>query len=134
MYEELKPLEKMIEEFAVENIKDEVIVTERESEQENIDTEQIGFLIYKGLSYKLNRKKTVLGKSSDVELCIKSAMVSRWHCTIYRKENGDYYIRDNLTTNGTFINGKRIPSGEQMRIYSGNEIRVANVKFVFVQL
>ena len=56
--------------------------------------------------------------------------VSRLHADIINK-NGVYFIKDNNSTNGTFVNGVRIQSNIEVEIFDGNTITLANEEFDF---
>jgi pSer/pThr/pTyr-binding forkhead associated (FHA) protein len=49
-----------------------------------------------------------IGKADDNDFVIDDAYVSRHHAKLNRDENGDLYIEDTNSTNGTFVNGDRI--------------------------
>jgi pSer/pThr/pTyr-binding forkhead associated (FHA) protein len=44
---------------------------------------------------------------SQTEIAIPELIVSKLHCTLYLKNN-EVFIKDNDSTNGTFVNGKEI--------------------------
>lgn len=56
--------------------------------------------------------------------------VSRSHADISLR-NGEYFIRDNNSTNGTFINGERILSNSERKIVHEDKIVLANELFEF---
>ncbi|MFR5875172.1 MAG: FHA domain-containing protein [Eubacterium sp.] len=56
--------------------------------------------------------------------------VSRLHADIIN-HNGICFIKDNNSTNGTFVNGNRIQSNIETEIYDGDSITLANEGFVF---
>ncbi len=71
--------------------------------------------------------KTVsIGRRSSNEVSIKDPLVSRdQHCLI-TEENGCYYIFDANSTNGTYVNGSRIPNAEKIRLHHGDVVRIGN--------
>lgn len=71
--------------------------------------------------------KTVsIGRRSSNEVSIKDPLVSRdQHCLI-TEENGHYYIFDANSTNGTYVNGSRIPNAEKIRLHHGDVVRIGN--------
>ena len=70
-----------------------------------------------------------VGSSATESDCIlENVMVSRNHAVI-TMECGGYYIEDLDSTNGTFINGSRIPPYEPVLIKEGDQIHFANEKF-----
>lgn len=62
-----------------------------------------------------------IGRSTDNEVVLYSAVVSRHHVEIRR--NGDDWEVVNIGTNGTYIDGKRI---EQMDVEDGMVVRLAS--------
>lgn len=71
----------------------------------------------------------VLGSKSDcVDILLRDKSVSRMHAQIDEAE-GKLYIYDLNSTNGTYINGIKVVSGEN-EIKEGDEIRLGNLRFV----
>ena len=56
---------------------------------------------------KLNDGVTLVGRHDDCQLRIKSSQVSRRHCEIFEKK-GLLLVKDLGSSNGTYVNGKRI--------------------------
>lgn len=56
--------------------------------------------------------------------------VGRRHA-IFTQRGGEYYIKDNNSTNGVKLNGVSVPSGAEEKLVSGYEIELGNEKFVF---
>ncbi len=73
---------------------------------------------------KLTDNVTSLGRHDDCVIRIKSAQVSRRHCELY-EVGGQLMLRDLGSSNGTFVNGKRV-SGEQA-LKHGDEVTVGAV-------
>jgi two-component system cell cycle response regulator len=62
-----------------------------------------------------------IGRSDQSGLCINSDLVSRHHATVLR--NGDVHaLRDEGSTNGTFLNDKRLSGTEVLA--DGDQIRI----------
>lgn len=81
--------------------------------------------------FVLCKLETHVGKEErSADVCIPCSVVSRAHAKIVK--NGEsYYVTDLASTNGTYINGKRIPPNEAMRLESGDVIAFASVEYVF---
>lgn len=56
--------------------------------------------------------------------------VSRVHAVLLY-ENNTYQIQDNNATNGTFVNGKRLPSGGSEALQNNDRISLGNEEFEF---
>jgi len=50
---------------------------------------------------------TVIGRSRHADLTVNHSLVSREHCRIYELD-GALVVRDNDSTNGTFVEGRRV--------------------------
>jgi hypothetical protein len=59
-----------------------------------------------------------------------NSAVSRLHADIITKGN-QYFIKDNNSTNRTFVNGVDIPTEQEVEIFDGDEIVLANERFEF---
>jgi predicted component of type VI protein secretion system len=72
--------------------------------------------------------ETRIGRASDNHIIISNRGVSGHHATI--KRNGDvFYISDNNSTNGLFLNGCRVTDG---RLFFGDEITIFKHKLKFI--
>lgn len=67
--------------------------------------------------------KAVLGIGSNYRnaIQIEGSGVSRFHATVKQKKDGKWYINDH-STNGTLVNGMRIPKNQDHMISSKDEI------------
>jgi pSer/pThr/pTyr-binding forkhead associated (FHA) protein len=73
---------------------------------------------------KLADAVTSIGRHDDCQIRIKSSQVSRRHCEVF-EAGGKLAIRDLGSSNGTFVNGKKI-TGQQV-LKSGDELTVGTV-------
>src|SRR5262249_6167517 len=60
-----------------------------------------------GRKYALNTSPAILGRQLDCTICLDAKAVSRQHAQILC-ENGNYFVEDLQSSNGTFVNGTRI--------------------------
>ena len=74
---------------------------------------------------KLGDGVTTAGRHDECQLRIKSSEVSRRHCQFFEK-NGLLLVKDMGSSNGTFLNGKRIEG--QRVLEPGDELTIGPVK------
>ncbi|WP_435017078.1 FHA domain-containing protein [Tundrisphaera sp. TA3] len=74
---------------------------------------------------KLGDTATTAGRGEDCQLRIKSSQVSRRHCQFFEK-NGMLLVKDLGSSNGTFLNGKKIEG--QRVLEPGDELAIGPVK------
>ncbi len=55
-----------------------------------------------------NQNSVIVGRSSDCDIVIRDDTVSRQHSRIDKLEGGQYRITDLESTNGTFLNGRKL--------------------------
>ena len=76
-------------------------------------------------------KEFMVGKSADSNYqIIDNKKVSRRHA-IFRISNGECYIRDNDSTNHTFVNGKLLQPGVEIILSNDDYIRLGDEEFRF---
>jgi hypothetical protein len=80
--------------------------------------------------YPLRVGVNTLGRSSDNDVVVDDAFVSRRHCAILVHSTESAELHDTASKNGTHINGTRL-SGPTV-LHSGDEIRIAERQFLFV--
>jgi ABC-type multidrug transport system ATPase subunit len=76
----------------------------------------------------------VIGKASNCEVCITNSFVSKEHAQLIHNNNNELFILDLNSTNGTFLNEKKIQPGVPYPIKSGDRVDFTssgNVKLVF---
>ena len=56
--------------------------------------------------------------------------ISRQHAIITKKDDG-YYIKDNKSTNHTYVNGKELTEGEEVLLTNNSKICLGDEEFVF---
>ena len=71
---------------------------------------------------ELNKDQLTIGRSADSDIVLDNAGVSSHHAVI-QKEAGGYVIADNGSSNGVFVNGKKI---DQHTLEYRDEIQIYN--------
>ncbi len=69
-----------------------------------------------------------IGKSTSCTVCIPNEFVSAYHAEILLLDNGDIFLTDCGSRNGTFLNGKRIASNVEVPVRRGDRIEFDNVQ------
>lgn len=78
----------------------------------------------------LSQFPAVLGKKRDqVDIWLASESVSRIHAKLEKKE-GNFYITDLNSMNGTFVNGQRLMPREQRMICQGDGVSLATLRYI----
>ncbi|MCT4612797.1 MAG: FHA domain-containing protein [Clostridia bacterium] len=85
-----------------------------------------------GLEINLDKEVNSFGSDKRrVDNCIKNKLVSSYHFEIIKIEN-NIYVLDCSSTNGTFLNNKKVLSYKKKKIVNGDIIRVANIEYEVV--
>ncbi len=79
-----------------------------------------------GSAYPLVRAVTRLGRGTDVDIRVEDPGASRNHCEIVLGQT--VYLRDLNSTNGTFLDGKRITEGA---LVDGAVVQIGATSLVF---
>jgi two-component system, cell cycle response regulator len=77
----------------------------------------------------LSKRAYVVGRDAEVDLVISRSSVSRQHSQLTQDEQGDWWVQDLGSTNGTFINEERIT---RKRLTDGDQIRFGDAIFKFL--
>ncbi|SDB19726.1 FHA domain-containing protein [Butyrivibrio sp. INlla16] len=80
----------------------------------------------------IDKEEFSVGKDAlHVSYCINdNGAISRTHA-IFRSDASGVYVEDCNSTNGTFVNGRRIPAGQPVLLMNGDIVRLANEEFSF---
>lgn len=82
---------------------------------------------------KLNKERIVVGKlKSQCDFVINNNKISKMHAEFISR-NGEYFVKDYNSTNGTYINGsnQRIQSNVEFPIFCGDRVTLANIDLTF---
>jgi FHA domain-containing protein len=78
-----------------------------------------------GESYAVGAGITI-GRASGSEICIEDNFASGRHARIYDRE-GRVYVEDMNSTNGTYVNGRRVSAQELLQ--ADDRIRIGDTEF-----
>jgi serine/threonine protein kinase len=78
-----------------------------------------------GKEIRIRREKSVLGRSSDCDIVVRAADVSKHHCQIL-VEADRVVVEDLGSANGTYVNDRPV---QQARLRDGDCLRVADHEF-----
>jgi hypothetical protein len=74
-------------------------------------------------------ERTRIGRSPDCDIFLDDVTVSRNHAVLVERE-GAFYVEDQGSLNGTFVNRHRIDSA---RLENGDELQVGKYRMTFVE-
>jgi len=80
------------------------------------------------LIFKPGGRRLNVGRASDNELTLNDGSVSKIHAALLMTAEGTLLVADTGSTNGTFINGRRIAYGESRLIEDGDVIGFGDVE------
>lgn len=68
-----------------------------------------------------------IGRTTAADFILDEALVSRLHCRLTATPGGELEIRDLESTNGTFVNGRRV---DVARLEPGDKLQLGRVEMV----
>ncbi|HZE72316.1 MAG TPA: FHA domain-containing protein [Pyrinomonadaceae bacterium] len=83
------------------------------------------------LSFKAGGKRLTVGRAADSELSFNDNSVSKIHAALVMTQEGTLMVADTGSTNGTYINGRRIAYGEARQINDGDVVGFGDVEVRF---
>lgn len=81
-------------------------------------------------SYEIQSDNTI-GRGKKCTIRIDDPSLSGEHCRIF-KSDGSFFIEDEDSTNGTFLNGDEV-TDEAVELIDGDKISVGSLMFLFVK-
>ena len=74
------------------------------------------------------RLPILLGRGDEAKFRIQHDLVSRRHCELFERD-GQVYVRDLGSTNGTFLNDEQVPVSAKTRVPPGGVVRIGGLSF-----
>jgi FHA domain-containing protein/zinc ribbon protein len=81
-----------------------------------------------GESFRPSGERTRIGRSPDCDIFLDDVTVSRNHAELVHR-NGRYYVEDQGSLNGTFVNRTRIDSAA---LSEGDEVQIGKYRMTFI--
>jgi pSer/pThr/pTyr-binding forkhead associated (FHA) protein len=72
--------------------------------------------------------ETTIGRSPDCGIFLDDVTVSRKHAVL-REQNGGFFVEDQGSLNGTFVNRKRVESAQ---LEDGDELQIGKYRLTFL--
>lgn len=83
------------------------------------------------LAFKPGGRRLNVGRVGDNDLSLNDGSVSKVHAAVLMNQEGTLLVADTGSTNGTFINGRRISYGEARAIEAGDVVSFGDVEVRF---
>ncbi|MCF7854261.1 MAG: FHA domain-containing protein [Candidatus Pacebacteria bacterium] len=82
---------------------------------------------------ELRSPDTTIGRASECSISIKNdAEISRYHCSVQRKDKDTFVVLDTSSKNGTYLNGERLLD-EEVELKDEDRIRVGHTVLTFLK-
>ena len=72
----------------------------------------------------IGKPAMVIGRAAECDLVLDDPLLSRTHCVVSARENGDFYLEDLDSTNGTFLNSRNV--NEKIPLHYGDRIAIGD--------
>jgi pSer/pThr/pTyr-binding forkhead associated (FHA) protein len=76
-----------------------------------------------------------VGQTRNNDVVIRDVSVSKFHAFFQDADDGGFLLQDARSTNGTFVNGLRVPrqgQGDPVKVQPGDQVRFGTVELSFV--
>lgn len=128
------------QDFSKTMVEEEVDVVDQEgrvttrTETRTASSRLVGWLVTYdldpyGVDFRLYEGRNIIGKDPSCNVCINDLKVSGQHAILLYR-NGKFRIKDNLSVNGTVINGEDIDD-DSVLLSDGDIIKVGNTVLLF---
>jgi FHA domain/von Willebrand factor type A domain len=76
--------------------------------------------------YRVHKSSFTIGaRSGEMDLAVDLPQLSGHHVTVQLFKMGNVFVKDENSTNGTFVDGRRLNPGERVQVKPGQSIRLA---------
>ncbi|MEL6271395.1 MAG: FHA domain-containing protein, partial [Chloroflexota bacterium] len=84
-------------------------------------------------SFPLEESKVSVGRSPGNTITLDTETISRYHFSIIH-EDGNVYLKDMESQNGTYVDMKKIPEDERLLLRGGEEILAGELRIIFYEV
>ncbi|MEM6528300.1 MAG: FHA domain-containing protein [Chloroflexota bacterium] len=84
-------------------------------------------------SFPLEESKVSVGRSPGNTITLDTETISRYHFSIIH-EDGNVYLKDMESQNGTYVDMKKIPDDERLLLRGGEEILAGELRIIFYEV
>lgn len=121
----------MVEEEVQEEDESGVVVNRKETRSAS---RLVGWLVTytldpNGVDFRLFEGRNIIGKDFSCGVCVNDPKVSSQHAILLFR-NDKFRLKDNLSTNGTLVNGEDIDD-DSVVLHDGDIIQVGDIVFLF---
>ena len=85
-----------------------------------------------GVDFRIKEGKNAIGQNSRNDITINDNMVSDVHALLLCR-NDKFVIRDEMSSNGTYINGEEISPSQPVDLHDGDELKFGKTSYLFRQ-
>jgi len=112
-----------------------VIISETGQTDAQPERTLVGWLVTfshkrEGQDYRIREGRNLIGSSSDCEIGLKDPAVSGTHAIVMYRA-GKFVIEDQLSTNGTWVNGEDVGPRGVLPLKDSDLVKVGDTTFVF---
>jgi len=75
-----------------------------------------------GGPFRIAKPEVRVGRDSALELPLDVETVSQHHATLFLEPDGELYVVDAGSTNGTYLEEERLPAGERRQVPPGSQL------------
>lgn len=76
--------------------------------------------------YRVHKTPFTIGaRANEMDLGVDVPAISGHHVTVQLYKNGNVFVTDERSTNGTFVDGRRLAAGERVQVKPGQTVRLA---------
>jgi hypothetical protein len=85
-----------------------------------------------GVDYRIYEGSNTIGRDVSNTITItKDTTISSKHAVILYRDTQGFFIKDEMSANGTYVNGEELEIGKAYSIKDGDEIKMAKTLFKF---